>query len=68
MEESKWLPISELPEDENQWCLAVCWIQLDTHPIIIQNDAGTIGDLKTWRKYYLENSYTHFMLINPPKN
>lgn len=62
-----WPPISELPDDDNQWCVFAKWKQLGDSPIIITDWIGTIADTKIIRKYELENSYTHFMMISPPE-
>ena len=68
MSSKTWLPIIELPDDENQWCVFAKWIKLDHIPVLIMSSIGTIKEVKIQRKYDLDFRYTHFMLINPPRN
>ena len=62
----KWPPISELPDDKNLWCVFCHWHQLDSIPVTIETDVCTIGDAKSFREWEIKNSYTHFMIIEPP--
>ena len=64
----KWLPISQLPDHDEQWCVFAHFIMgMQSKPLIIQNWVSPIMDAKIWREWDLANQYTHFLLIRPPK-
>jgi len=69
----KWIKLDKenLP-NINQWCLFSQWTQLESidskyPPLSIVSYFGTVHDAVLWRKYDLENSYTHYIKVEPPK-
>lgn len=69
-----WNSIKDLPKDDEQYVLFVHWIQLDSKnkdfpPLMLEDEADQWKNIKTFRSYQLENSYTHWIALgNPPKS
>lgn len=62
-----WKLISEgLPSDDNALCLFISW--KDEWKTSYASYFGTLEQAKNHRDYDLKNHYTHYMIIEPPKN
>lgn len=58
----KWVSVKDkLPNDEKRFVTFAQWHQLERYPpIIIISYTGTYENVKKWRKFDLENNYTHW--------